>query len=182
MSFSSLSPGGRFASILPRDDSIFLRVDRIADNSEEADAICLFRRLIDETIEYKITKTKTAKSTPPYAGSNRDADRLVIASYIQDISMPGFSIVFPCIRRMELSMPSPFSTSIPSLKGFGKRSVYEGADGFTGGTGRCQASLDPVISRNPFPRKFILSPGILTTFFAVDSDSAQPKEHWNAFW
>ena len=91
--------------------------------------------------------------------------------------MPGVSIVFPYITRMELSMPSPFSTSIPSLKGFGKSSVYEGEDGFTGGTGRCQASLDPVISRNPFPGKFILSPGILITFFAVDSDSAQPKEH-----
>src|SRR4030065_539688 len=78
MSLSSRSPGGRFASILPRDDSIFLRVDRIADNSEEADAICLFRRLIDETIEYKITRTKTAKSTPPQFRSKRDADKGVI--------------------------------------------------------------------------------------------------------
>lgn len=91
--------------------------------------------------------------------------------------MLGVSIVFPYHHRMERSMLSPFSRSIPSLKGFGKRSAYEGADGFTGGTGRCQASLDPVISRNPFPRKFILSPGILIAFFAVDSDSEQPNEH-----
>ncbi|MDH3382503.1 MAG: hypothetical protein OEM42_00420 [Deltaproteobacteria bacterium] len=107
-----MAPGVRFLSFLSRDHSIFLTMDRIADNSEETDAIFLFRRLMDETIEYKITRTNKAKIGPPNFGSNREAGRLVIASTIQEIIMPGFSIVFPHFPMMEMSMFSPLQDTV----------------------------------------------------------------------
>jgi len=101
MALSSFATGERSPSGLSRDHSIFLRIDRIADNSEEKDSILLFRRLTDEMIEYKTTRTNRAKRGPPYLGSNRDEDRLVIDSTIQEIIVPGLSIVFPHIPMTE---------------------------------------------------------------------------------
>jgi len=107
MALFSLATGVRFPSCLSRDHSVFLRMDRIADNSEETDAIFFFRRWMEETIEYNTTRMNMAKIAHRYCGSNRDAGRLLIDSTIQEIIMPGLSIVFPHFPMMELSMVSP---------------------------------------------------------------------------
>ena len=101
MALSSFATGEWSPSGLSRDRSIFLRIDRIADSSEEKDSIFLFRRLMDEMIEYRTTRTNRTKSTPAYFGSNRDEDRLVIDSTIQEIIVPVLSIVFPHIPMTE---------------------------------------------------------------------------------
>ena len=113
MSFPSLSSGERSASNFPRDHSNFLRVALIADNSEEADARRLLRRLMDETIEYSIIKIKTAKITPQVFGSDSDAIMLAIASDIQEMNKPEVPIVFPYVTAMSLSMLSPLFNSTP---------------------------------------------------------------------
>lgn len=102
MCFSSLSSWERFASNFPRDKSIFLRVALIADNSEEADARRLLKRLRDETIEYRIIRIKTAKITPQFFGSDREEDRFAIASYIQETNVPGVPIFSLAVTRTEL--------------------------------------------------------------------------------
>lgn len=112
MALSSLATGVRFPSCLSRDHSIFLRIDRIAETSEETDAIFLFRRLMDETIEHRTTRINRAKIGHRYFGSNRDAGRLVIESTIQEMIMPGLSIVFSHIPMMALSLFSPLQDTI----------------------------------------------------------------------
>ena len=67
---------------------------------------------MEEMIEYKTTRTNRAKIGPPYFGSNREAGRLWIASTIQEIIMPGFSIVFPHFPMTEMSMFSPFKDTV----------------------------------------------------------------------
>ncbi len=57
---------------------------------------------MDETIEYSIIKIKTAKITPQYFGSDRDAIMLAIASYIQEMNVPGVPIVSPYVTRTQL--------------------------------------------------------------------------------
>ena len=115
MCFSSFSSGERFASNFPRDKSILLRVALIADNSEEADSRRFLRRLMDETIEYRITRINTAKIRPQFFGSDRDADRFAIASYIQEMNVPRVPIVSPYITRMKLSMLSLLFDGTPSM-------------------------------------------------------------------
>jgi hypothetical protein len=112
-SFPSLSSGERFASNFSRDHSNFLRVALIADNSEEADARRLLRRLMDETIEYSIIKIKTAKITPQVFGLDSDAIMLAIASDIQEMTKPEVPIVFPCVTAMSLSIFSLLFYSTP---------------------------------------------------------------------
>jgi hypothetical protein len=112
MALFSVATGVRFPSCLSRDHSVFLRMDRIADNSEETDAIFFFRRWMEETIEYKTTRINMAKIGPRYFGSNRDAGRLVIDSTIQEIIMPGLSIVFPHFPMMALSLFSPLQDTV----------------------------------------------------------------------
>ncbi|HSL99399.1 MAG TPA: hypothetical protein VK944_04640, partial [Candidatus Limnocylindria bacterium] len=67
---------------------------------------------MEETIEYKTTRINMAKIGPRYFGSNRDAGKLVIDSTIQEIIMPGLSIVFPHFPMMALSLFSPLQDSI----------------------------------------------------------------------
>jgi hypothetical protein len=108
MVLSSFAPGKLSPADLSRDNSILLRIDRIADNSEETDAIFLFRPLRDEMIEYKITRASMARTGPPYFGSSKVAGRLVIDSTIQEIIVPGLSIVFPHIPMTECRLFLPY--------------------------------------------------------------------------